>query len=149
MRNFVGRTWLFFAPGPWYHLAAPVLEDGLAAELRETPDATVAAWLAAAAPHQSFRESLDLMELLCADGPPPLEAPLARIDVPLLLVGAAGGYGDEAVYTTSQVGSTEVTVEIARRFAPDGILEDFGHLDLLLGRDAPSLAWAPLAAFIQ
>src|SRR5262249_43324315 len=141
-------TFVLFAPTPWYHLAAGVLDGNTVIALRESPDAAVATWLAEAVPHQAFRESLHLQTFLCGEAPLTFDAPVARIAVPLLLLGGAGGYGDAAVYTTTQVASRDVTTRIVRRFGPDGVFEDFGHADLLFARDAPALAWAPLAAWI-
>jgi len=147
MRNFVGRTFLVFAPTPFYHLAAGVIVDNTVTALRESSDEDIATWLAAAAPHQPWRESLDFAKLLCAQPPLPIDAPLERITVPLFYIGAAGGYGDDALYTTTRVASSDVTTLILRRpTLPD--VEQVGHADLLFGRDAAVLVWSPLAAWI-
>jgi hypothetical protein len=147
MRNFVGRTWLVFAPTPFYHLAAGVIVDNTVTALRESSDEDLATWLAAAAPHQPWRESLGFSTLLCGQPPLPVDAPLGRITVPLLYIGAAGGYGDDALYTTTLVGSTDVTTLVLRLpTLPDE--QQIGHADLLFGRDAPALVWSPLAAWI-
>jgi hypothetical protein len=149
MRNFVGRTWLFFFATPWYHLAAGVIVANTVTALRESSDAAIATWLAAASPHQAWRESLDLAILLCGEPPLPIDAPLARITVPVFYLGAAGGWAEDALYTTTQLGSTDVTTLIVRRFGPEQASEDFGHADLLFAADAPALAWAPLAAWVR
>jgi len=148
MQNFVGRTWLFFAPTPDYHLAGGRLVNGFIAELRFSSDETIAAWLADASPHQPWAESLDFSKLLCNGGPLPIDAPLSRIEVPLFLLAAQGGYGAHALYSTTQVASTDVTALVVS--AP-GLAdrEQFGHADLLFAADAPALAWEPLAAWIR
>lgn len=148
MFNFVGRTFLFTFATPWYHLAAGTIVDNTVTSLRESPPEAIAGWLAAAAPHQAWRESLDLAIQLCGRGPLPVDAPLGRITVPLLYLGAAGGYEDYGLYATTQVRSSDVTTLVVRRFGPERAGEDFGHADLLFATDAPALVWAPLAAWI-
>lgn len=131
-----------------YHLVAPVLEAGEPTGLRESTFAAVDAWFAGAPPHSSMREVADLDALWCGTSPPPIVAPLSQIRVPVLYLGAAGGIGDHGVFTTTQLGTTDVTTLIVRRFGPDRLLEDFGHGDLLFATDAPALAWQPLASWL-
>jgi hypothetical protein len=144
----VGQTYLFAPFAPFYHLASPLLDGETAIGLRESSEAAMAAWLAGATAHQAMLEAADFDRLLCAEGPQPVDAPLSRIDVPLLYVGAAGGIGDLGLYATTQVASTDVTTLVVQRFAADRRAEDFGHTDLLLGTDAPALAWQPLASWL-
>jgi hypothetical protein len=89
----------------------------------------------------------DLDHLLCGDAAP-ITAPLSRIRVPVLYLGAAGGAGELGVYTTTQVSSADVTALVARRLPPGREAEDVGHADLLFASDAPTLAWQPLATWL-
>jgi hypothetical protein len=66
-----------------------------------------------------------------------------------LLVAAAGGYGDHALYSTTQVSSTDVTALVIRRLPVEREAEDFGHADLLFSPDAPALAWQPLLSWLR
>jgi len=132
---------------PRYHLLAPLLDGDAAVGLREVSDAAALAWLEGATPHQSMREAADLDAVLCGAAPP-IDAPLARIRVPLYYLGAAGGVGTLGVYSTTQVRSTDVTTHVVRRFTADAAAADFGHGDLLFAADAPALAWSPLAAWL-
>ncbi|HKA89467.1 MAG TPA: hypothetical protein VKE22_17500 [Haliangiales bacterium] len=144
-----GKTYLFFAPTPLYHLAAPVLDaNGDVAALRETPETIIDAWLAGAAPHQAFQEAADFDALWCNEPPLPVDVPLARIRVPLLYVAAKGGFGTHGLYSTTQVSSTDVTVLMVQRFDDSREAEDFGHADILFGAEAPDLVWKQLAAWI-
>jgi RNA polymerase sigma-70 factor len=144
----VAQTYLFFAPTPLYHLNAGVIEEGGAVALRETSEERVAAWFAGGAPHQSMREAAESDALWCNEAPLPVEMPLDRIRVPLFYLGAAGGFGDHGLYSTTLVGSSDVQSLVVRRFGPEGEAEDFGHADLLFGDDAEALAWQPLAAWL-
>lgn len=144
----VGETYQFYAPTPSYHLAATVLSGGAAVAFRDSPRASIATWLAAAAPHQSLRESAELDALWCGQAPLPIDAPLARIHVPLFYVGAAGGFGDHGLYTTTRVASADITRRVIRRLPADREAEDFGHGDILFAKDAPALVWEPVASWI-
>jgi hypothetical protein len=149
MLFLVGKTHFFFPASPVYHLNAPELDGSFPIGLRESPEDVVATWLAGSAPHQSMRESADTDHLVCGDAPFPADVPLSRIRVPLLLVAAAGGYGDHALYSTTQVSSTDVTALVIRRLPVEREAEDFGHADLLFSPDAPALAWQPLLSWLR
>ena len=92
-------------------------------------------------------ESADTDAQTCGDAPV-LDLPLSRIHVPLFLLGAAGGYGDHALYSTTQVGSSDVTTHVIRQLPPEREAEDFGHGDLLYATRADTLAWQPLLAWL-
>lgn len=143
-----GQTYFFFPPTPFYHLAAPFLDGGMVTGLRESPEAVIASWFAHATPHQSMREAADTDAVWCGDGSGPIDVDLSRIRVPLFYLGAAGGYGDHGLYSTTRVSSTDVTTSVIRRFGPEGAFEDFGHGDLLFASEAPDLAWRPLAQWL-
>lgn len=144
----VGQTYLFAPFAPFYHLLAPVLDGDAAVGLRETGEPAATAWLAGASPHESMLEAAELDALLCGEGAQPVDAPLSRIHVPLLYIGAAGGVGALGLHATTQVASTDVTAFVVQRFGPDQRAGDFGHADLLFADDAPALAWQPLAAWL-
>jgi pimeloyl-ACP methyl ester carboxylesterase len=143
-----GQTYFFFPVTPYYHLAAPFLDGGMVTGLRESPEAVIASWFAHATPHQSMREAADTDAVWCGDGSGPLDVELSRIRVPLFYLGAAGGYGDHGLYSTTLVSSTDVTTNVIRRFGPEGAFEDFGHGDLLFASAAPDLVWRPLAQWL-
>lgn len=149
MLFLVGKTHFFFPASPVYHLNAPVLDGGFPIGLRDSAEDVVSTWLAGSAPHQSMRESADTDHLVCGDPPFPVDVPLSRIRVPLFLVAAAGGYGDHALHSTTQVGSSDVTALVIRRLPVEDEAEDFGHADLLFSPDAPALAWQPLLSWLR
>lgn len=148
MLLLVGRTYLFFTPSPLYHLNASVFEGPRAVGLRITSEDVIARWLAGAAPHQALRESADTDALTCGDAPP-AELPLSRIEVPVFLIAAAGGYGERAVHSTTEVSSSDVTTLVIRQLPVEREAEDFGHADLLFSPDAAPLAWQPLLSWLR
>jgi hypothetical protein len=148
---FAGRTWRFFPATPVYHLAGPVLgADGITVTaLRFSPEADVARWFAAAPPWQSWLESAETDALTCGDPPLPADLPLSRITVPVFYLGAAGGYGEHGLFSTTQVSSADVQTLIVRRLPVEDEQEDFGHGDLLYAPDAAMLAWQPLLGWLE
>jgi pimeloyl-ACP methyl ester carboxylesterase len=142
------KTYQFYTPTPLYHLAGGVLVNDEPTALRYSTEPAIDAWLSNAPFHQSLAESADADAMWCGDGPLPLADHLADITVPLFYLGAAGGFGDHGLYTTTLVASTDVTTKVIRRLAPAQEGEDFGHADLLFAGDAPDLAWQPLAQWI-
>ncbi|MGZ3457975.1 MAG: hypothetical protein ACXU86_05640, partial [Archangium sp.] len=144
--TLAGLTYWLAPYTPLYHLSAPILDArGSVTGLRESSEDNVSAWFASAPPHQSMREAAELDAIWCGTSPRPS---LEKIRVPLFYLGAAGGFGDHGLYSTTQVSSTDVTTLVIRRFEPARVAEDFGHGDLLYAADAPTLAWKPLATWL-
>jgi pimeloyl-ACP methyl ester carboxylesterase len=147
--SFVGQTHNLFPATPRFHLNAPVLNGDRVTGLRKSFEDVVGHWFAGAPPHASLRESADTDALTCGDGPLPADVPLSPIQVPLLLIATAGGYGDHALFSTTQVSSTDVTALVIRQLPAAREAEDFGHGDLLFATDAPTLAWQPLLSWLR
>jgi len=148
MLGFMTQTFMFYEPKPQYHLVAGTFADGAPTGLRYAPEALINDWLANSPPHQSLLESAERDALWCGEGTLPLADHLADITVPVFYLGAAGGFGDHGLYSTTVVGSTDVTTHVVRRLAVEDEPEDYGHGDLLYADDAPTLAWEPLAQWL-
>jgi hypothetical protein len=147
MLRYAGQTYVFGAPLPTYHFAAPILgANGLPSGLSATPEAAVSAWFAGSPLHESLVESADFDAQLCGDGTTPIDAPLSRIRVPVFYIGAAGGIGDAGLAATTQVSSSDVTTLVVS--VTDNVLTDYGHGDLLYADDAPVRVWQPLASWL-
>jgi hypothetical protein len=144
----VAQTAQFFPLTNNYHLNGGVIVDELPVALRFSQPLLIADWFAASPPHQALVESADSDALWCAEAPLPIPDHFADIHVPLFYLGAAGGIGDHGLYTTTLVGSSDVTSLVLRRLDPSAEAEDYGHADLLYADDAPALAWQPLAEWI-
>jgi acetyl esterase/lipase len=148
MLGFVSATFLLYEPKPQYHLVAGMYKNGFPTQLRYASEALIDDWLAHAPPHESLVETADRDAMWCGTGTLPLADHLADINVPLFYLGAAGGFGDHGIYTTTLVASTDVTTHVVRRLPASREVEDYGHADLLYADDAPALAWAPLAQWL-
>lgn len=81
--------------------------------------------------------------------PRPVPDHLADIQVPVFYLGAGGGFGEYGLYTTTLVGSSDVTTLVVRELDPARQDEDYGHGDLLYAGGAPAVAWEPLAGWIE
>ena len=146
--TWVGQTYFYYAVTPFYHLNGGHVEGEFVTSLNFSTDHRVANWHIGAPPHEAYVESVDMDTILCNEGPLPLEDHLADIRVPIFNLAAAGGFGDYGNHSTSVTRSTDVTNHVVRRLPPEQEVEDYGHADLLFARDAPELAWQPLAAWI-
>lgn len=149
MLGTVAQTYQFYGATPVYHLAGAELAAERPVRLRYSPEGLIDAWLAAAPPFQANRELADGDALWCGEAPQPLADHLADIDIPLFYLGAAGGFGDHGLYTTTLVRSRDVSTRVVRLLPPGQEAEDFGHADLLYADDARDLAWRPMLAWIR
>ncbi len=82
-----------------------------------------------------------------AMGDAPWDDEFARVRVPILYVQAGGGFAPYATETLDLLGSTDKTV-LNVSLIPGDPAADFGHLDLFLANDAPTLAWQPILDWI-
>lgn len=147
MLRYAGQTYVFGSFSPTYHFLAPIVgTTGLPIGLSATSEPAATAWFAGAPLHASMIEAADLDQQLCGDGTTPIDAPLSRIRVPMLYIGAAGGTGDGGLATTTQVSSTDVTTLVVS--ITDNVLTDYGHGDLLYANDAAARVWLPLASWL-
>src|SRR5262249_30935794 len=116
---FMGQTYFFFQPTPVYHLGGTALDsDGNPTSLSFSTEPVIDSWLVNAPFHQALAEAADTDAMWCGDGPLPIDDHLEDIKVPLYYLGAAGGFGDHGLYTTSLVGSSDVTTNVVRRLDP-------------------------------
>ena len=153
-------TFIIFPPDqqnvPFYHFtggtfAAEPAPSGLPVPtgLLYSPESTWLTLLGGAAPYQPARQLADAELLMCDEQDVSWDDHLAEITNPVLYVGAGGGFGEYGVYTTTLLGSTDVTTNLVD-LQPDALrLFDFGHADLFIGTDAETLVWRPILEWIQ
>lgn len=95
---------------------------------------------------QPLAIDLDGAAILCDELDAPFDDHLAEIEVPILYVGAAGAYGAAGLYTPTLTASADVSqVIVSEAPSPE---EDWGHNDLVLAEDAPTVAWQPILDWI-
>ncbi|AUX41292.1 uncharacterized protein SOCE26_027020 [Sorangium cellulosum] len=130
-------------PTPFYHLVGGTFDtNGLPVDLTYLTDES--RWFsveAQAAPYQPIKGLIDSERAMCGDPGPTIADHLGAITVPVLYVGAGGGFGQSGVYTTTLLGSTDRSSIVQSAPAAGGQLGDIGHNDIFLADDAKDLFW--------
>lgn len=146
-------TYALLAPGreivPFYHFAGGTFDaSGKPTGLLYTPEQAWFDFERGASPYEPNRVLLEADETVCDAVDVPFDDHLGDIRVPVLYVGAGGGFGEFGVYTTTLLGSTDVTTHVVRVLPPDQRPFDIGHADLWNATDAPALVWRPILDWI-
>ena len=143
-----------FPPGyppyrPFYHLLAGQFDpvSGLPTDFTYTRAAYFFDLLQAVPPWYALREFFELSAIPCNEVDLPYDDHLGEVTVPVLYVGAEGGFGHVGEYTTTLLGSKDVTV-LNVSLLPQQPL-DFGHADLLWADNAPTVAWEPIYQWLR
>ena len=80
----------------------------------------------------------------CGETSTPFDNHLNDITVPVLYVGAGGGFGSNGLYTLTLLGSQDVSSLIVSFYPPEQAAFDFGHADLFNAQNADDLVWSPI-----
>lgn len=141
-------THLLFAPYPpvpFYHLNAGTFDqNGLPAGLQFTKESYLFDYYQTAAPFQSSTEQVETDGLTCGEDDLPYDDHLAEISIPVLYVGAGGGFGDFGTDTLGRLGSADKTSHVVRLYGPEARPVEFGHADIYLADNAKELIWTPV-----
>jgi hypothetical protein len=84
----------------------------------------------------------------CGTAGSPYGIHLADITIPVFNLAVAGGFGATSIYSTTLLGSRDVTTLLVRLRPVGQELTDFGHVDLWQARNAARLAWQPLLRWL-
>jgi hypothetical protein len=146
------ETFLFLAglePTPFYHFTGGTFDSGgKPSGLLYSHEADLFAFEQASAPFQPNQELADSDAFTCGQTHLPFADHLAEITVPVLYVGAGGGFGEYGVYTTTLLGGKDVTVHVVHKVPANQRLSDYGHADLFLAGDARALVWQPILEWL-
>jgi hypothetical protein len=82
-------------------------------------------------------------------GPTPFDNHLKNITVPVLYVGAGGGFGPLGLYSLTLLGSKDISSHIMSFYPPARAALDFGHCDPFFARDAQQLVWKPIYTWLS
>jgi hypothetical protein len=134
---------------PFYHLVGGTFDaEGSPSGLGFSDEAAFFNLQLGASPLQSIGDSLDGDGIACGAVDSPHDDHLGDITLPVLYVGAAGGFSDPGLYTVGLLGGADKTSLVVRQKAPGDEALDYGHQDLWLGRDAPALVWGPIGDWL-
>jgi hypothetical protein len=147
------ETFVFLAglePTPFYHFTGGSFDaQGKPAGLLYSKDADLFSFEQGSAPFQPNRELADSDTATCGATEVPFDRHLAKIEVPILYIGAGGGFGEYGLYTTTLLGSKDVTSHIVHKVPASQRLADYGHADLFLANDAHTLVWQPILDWLE
>jgi pimeloyl-ACP methyl ester carboxylesterase len=146
-------TYLFFPPNqgpvPSYHFTAGVFDaQGLPTGLAFTDPQMLLTLEKNSSPFQPVRELADSDQELCPGTQEEVhwDDHLEDVTVPVLYVGAGGGFGEYGIYTTTLLGSTDVETHVVS-VAPRPV--DVGHADIFLSGQAQTWFWQPILDWIE
>lgn len=137
-------------PAPFYHFTGGVFDaNGTPAGLLYSNEADLFSFEQAAAPFQPNRELADADAATCESTDVLFDDHLGDITVPVFYIGAGGGFGAYGLYTTTLLGSTDVSSLVVNKVPSTQRLLDYGHADLFLANDAQALVWQPLLQWVN
>jgi len=144
-------TFQLFQPVPFYHFVGGSFDaNGLPNGLLYTDPTAFFDFEKGASPFEPNKVVVDGDVATCDQTDVPFDDHLAEIKVPVLYVGAGGGFGEFGVYTTTLLGSTDVTTHIVDKVpAAAQRIVDYGHADLFLAGDAQTAVWQPILDWVQ
>jgi hypothetical protein len=147
---FLGASTELVTGQPWHLVGGYLDEYGIPSTLRFTDDQLwVGAMGAAFPPYYPVRIDIDTDRLLCGAYDTPFDDHLAQITVPILHVGAKGGFGPSAYASTTFTASRDVKTITVQLLSDADEAMDFGHVDTVLARDAETLVWRPILDWIM
>lgn len=128
----------------WHFVGGFLDENGIPSDLRYTRDRVWLDVMQNIPPHYPMKGDLDGDVVFCGKTPVPFVQHLGQIEVPILLVGAQGGFGKASYYTPGLTASKDVTKVLVQLLPDDQIKQDFGHADTVLATNAETLVWKPI-----
>jgi hypothetical protein len=143
-------TFQLFQPVPFYHFVGGSFDaNNLPNGLLYTDVTGFFDFEKGASPFEPSKVVNDGDEATCEQNDVAFDDHLADIKVPVFYVGAGGGFGEFGLYTTSLLGSTDVTSHIVHKVPAAARIVDYGHADLFLANDAQTEVWQPILSWLQ
>jgi pimeloyl-ACP methyl ester carboxylesterase len=145
---FLGTSTELLSGQFWHFVGGYLDENGVPSDLRYSNARVWLDLLQNIPPHYPVRGDVDGDLLSCSKTDAPSNDHLAQIAVPILHVGAAGGFGKAGFYSATFTKSKDVKTVLVQRLADDKRQEDFGHADTVLANDAETAVWKPILDWI-
>ncbi len=134
---------------PVYHWTGGQFASGVPFALSWTRARFFFDTLVQASPYQSIGEQVDTLAMWCGAPGVPYDDYLHEVKVPVLYVGAAGGFGRQGLYSLGLLGSTDVRQLVVKRMSDADRALDYGHADLLMADNAPTAVWTPVLDWLR
>lgn len=145
---FVAATPTPQPPAPNWHFLGGAFEGQIPTGFSYTDPNRWFKLLVSLAPHQPNFNSVEGFGIFCEENLADTENDLARIKVPMLYLGAAGGFGEQGVFTTTKTSSSDISIHIASKQPAELRAIDYGHADIFMANDAADLVWEPLRKWL-
>jgi hypothetical protein len=143
-------SWPAGIPGmEWYHFAAGSFDaNDVPVDLVYTDPALSAVELTKVHRFDPARYLRDTSAVTCNERDVPWDDHLDRVHLPILYLGAGGGFGQLGAYQTTLVDSADATVVIVREQREDLAALDIGHADVFQAAVSRDLFWEPIRDWI-
>jgi len=137
-----------YVAGVWEEV--PPWPDPLPVDFRFTPVDRWLDFMAHGAVYEPILFEVQMYEMEVDPGNLPFDDHLSEITVPILAVGAGGGFMPNP-YMDELVGSTDFTELVVRLegHSYEEALLDIAHCDIFLADNAPGLFWQPILEWIH
>lgn len=134
---------------PYHFLAGEFDANGLPSGLQYTDVDLWVDFLVQAPPFFANAFSRDEYISSCGLEHAPWADHLGSVDLPVLFVAAAGGFGEVYGATLDLLSSADVSRLEAQLHPPSEIELDFAHIDLFTAENAPELVWRPILRWVK
>ena len=131
-------------PPSWHFVAGVFNDSGVTTGLQYTDPWLWIDVIRAVPFYFPVAADIDQEKVTCYDVVAPFDDHLAEVTLPILYVGAAGGWGERAYYAVTLTGSTDITKSIVQLHPNSEPELDFGHADLFTATNAETLVWQPI-----
>lgn len=141
------QTYLFFPIVPFYHFTGSTFDAaGKPTGFRYSSPEYMAEVTQQAANFQAAKPFVEYTQTFCNETDVPWDNNLREISVPVLYVGAEGGFGSYGLHTLTLLGSRDVSSHIVSH---DARPLDFGHADLFWADNARAEVWAVIYDWLR
>ena len=135
------------APAPFWHFVGGVFDDPAVPVPSGLAYTDPARWISlpmSLPPYQPQRTIYEARSCLCSEVDVAFDDHIGAITLPILYIGAGGAFGTFGYHTSTLTGSTDITNYNVSVKPADQRIIDYGHGDLFLANNAPTLVWKPL-----
>ena len=134
----------------WYHFTGGTFSGTTPTGLTWTNERLWFDVMQQASPFQSIGEQVETLALWCGSPTQPYTDRLSQVKVPVLYVGAAGGFGRFGLASLSKLGTKDKDVStLFAQLLPDSErARDVGHADLFLASDADQQLWPRIVSWL-
>jgi pimeloyl-ACP methyl ester carboxylesterase len=132
----------------WHFVGGYLDENGVPSDLRYSKARVWLDLLQNIPIHFPTRAGADSDLWMCGKTNVTFTEHLGLIAIPILHVGAAGGFGKAGFYSATFTKSKDVKTLLVQRQPDDKRQEDFGHADTILANDAETAVWKPILDWI-